>query len=93
MAPSASLIADKGYDADHLRNFLQSQGTTAVIPNKINRTNLYPFDSVLYRTRNVIERMFCRIKDFRGIATRYDKTARNFLAGLCLVTAIAYWLN
>lgn len=93
VAPSAHLLGDKGYDADHLRHFLKARGTTVVIPNKTNRTNIYPFDAVLYKTRNVIERMFCRIKDFRGIATRYDKTARNFLAGLCLVTAIAYWIN
>ncbi len=43
--------------------------------------------------RNVIERTFCRLKDFRAIATRYDKTARNFLAGVCLVTALCYWIN
>jgi putative transposase len=47
----------------------------------------------IYRRRNVIERTFCRLKDFRAIATRYDKTARNFLAGLCLVTALCYWIN
>ena len=43
--------------------------------------------------RNVIERIFCRLKDFRAIATRYDKTAQNLLAGLCLVTALCYWVN
>ena len=48
-------------------------------------------DAERYRLRNVIERTFCRIKDFRGIATRYDKTARNFLAAVCLVAAITYW--
>jgi putative transposase len=44
-----------------------------------------------YKWRNVIKRTNCRIKDFRAIATRYDKLARNFLAGLCLVTALIYW--
>ena len=92
-APSAQLIGDKGYDADHLRLFLQTRGTTPVIPNKINRKKLFPFDPELYCLRNVIERTFCRLKDFRAIATRYDKTARNFLAGLCLVTALCYWIN
>jgi transposase len=91
--PSEELIADKAYDADHLRAFLQARGTLAVIPNKINRVNRYPFDDEKYRTRNVIERTIGRIKDFRAIATRYDKTARNFLAGLCLVAAIIWWLN
>jgi len=92
-APSERLIGDKGYDADHLRLFLEGRGTTPIIPNKSNRKQLFPFDAELYRLRNVIERMFCRLKDFRAIATRYDKTARNFLAGLCLITALCYWLN
>jgi transposase len=92
-APSERLIGDKGYDADHLRLFLEGRGTTPIIPNKSNRKQLFPFDAELYRLRNVIERTFCRLKDFRAIATRYDKTARNFLAGLCLITALCYWLN
>jgi transposase len=91
IAPSAWLIGDKGYDADHLRALLESRGTIAVIPNKANRKNLFPFDAERYKWRNVIERTNCRIKDFRAIATRYDKLARNFLAGLCLVTALIYW--
>jgi transposase len=92
-APSGQLIGDKGYDADHLRFFLQGRGTMPTIPNKINRKQLFPFDAGLYRLRNVIERTLCRLKDFRAIATRYDKTARNFLAGLCLITALVYWIN
>ena len=64
-----------------------------VIPNKINRVNRYPFDDDKYKSRNVIERTIGRMKDFRAIATRYDKTARNFLAGVCLVAAIIWWLN
>jgi transposase len=92
-AASAWLIADKGYDADHLRLLLDGRGTTAVIPNKSNRKRLFPFDPERYRWRNVIERTNCRLKDFRAIATRYDKLARNFLAGLCLVTALLYWCD
>jgi transposase len=92
-APSAWLIGDKGYDADHLRFFLESRGTTAVIPNKTNRKRLFPFDAELYKGRNLIERTNCRLKDFRAIATRYDKTARNFLAGLCLIAVLAFWIN
>lgn len=87
------MVGDKGYDATHLRLFLASRGTTPVIPNKINRKQPFPFDAARYRLRNVIERTFCRLKDFRAIATRYDKTARNFLAGLCIATALAYWIN
>ena len=91
--PSEELIADKAYDADHLRGFLQARGTMVVIPNKSNRVNRYPFDAEKYRTRNVIERSIGRIKDFRAIATRYDKTARNFLAGICLAAVIIWWIN
>ena len=93
LAPSAWLIGDKGYDADHLRALLDSRGTIAVIPNKSNRKHLFPFDVERYKWRNVIERTNCRIKDFRAIATRYDKLARNFLAGSCLVAALIYWCN
>ncbi len=87
------MIGDKGYDATHLRLFLESRGTTPVIPNKTNRKTLFPFDADRYRLRNVIERTFCRLKDFRGIATRYDKLARNFLAAVCLVAALCFWIN
>jgi putative transposase len=52
-----------------------------------------PFDAIAYRQRNLIERAFCRLKDWRGIATRYDKTARNFLAGLHLAVAVIHWLG
>jgi transposase len=92
-APSGSLVGDKAYDVDQLRALLRSRGTAAVIPNKITRVNRHPFDPLAYKARNVIERTFCRLKDFRRIATRYDKLARNFLAGLCLVVAICYWIN
>jgi transposase len=92
-APSDRVIGDKGYDATHLRLFLASRGTTPVIPNKSNRKALFPFDADLYTLRNVIERTFCRLKDFRGVATRYDKLARNFLAAVCLVAALCFWIN
>ena len=56
-----------------------------------NRRAMPPFDAVAYRQRNQIERAFCRLKDWRAVATRYDKTARNFLAGICLVLAVTAW--
>ncbi|GAC1340136.1 MAG: transposase [Beijerinckiaceae bacterium] len=93
MAPSRYALADKAFDADHLRDFLESRGTTPVIPNKTNRKAPFVFDAELYKLRNVIERTFCRLKDFRGIATRYDKTARNFLSAVCLVAALAFWIK
>jgi len=92
-APSDRAIGDKAYDATHLRDFLASRGTEPVILNKANRKHVYPFNAEAYKLRNIIERVFGRLKDFRAIATRYDKTARNFLAGLCLAALIACWFN
>lgn len=90
-APSAALVGDKAYAAIHLRRFLAERGTAAVIPSTATHEVPIPHDASRYRLRNVIERTFCRVKDFRGIATRYDKTARNFLGAVCLVPAISYW--
>ena len=87
------LIADKAYDADDLRAFLIRQGTRPVISPMPNRCAIPPFDVIAYRQRNLIERAFCRLKDWRAIATRYDKTARNFLAGICLAAAIIWWIK
>lgn len=87
------LLADKAYDSDKVRDDLARRGTRAVIPNKDDRKYLHPFDKRRYRKRNAIERMFCRIKDFRRIATRYDKLARNYLAGLCLAALVSCWLR
>lgn len=87
------LIGDKAYDANDLRDFLTAQGTEAVIPPKSNRLCPPSHDRVAYRMRNVIERAFCKLKDWRAIATRYDKTARNYLSGLCLAVAVTHWLQ
>ncbi|MNW13455.1 hypothetical protein D3C71_2114140 [compost metagenome] len=64
-----------------------------MIPNKINRVRRFPFDPVAYKRRNAVERAFCRLKDFRAIATRYDKLARNFLAGICIPASLCFWIN
>ena len=86
------LLADKAYDADHWRTWLKQRRILPVIPNKANRKQPHAFDRKRYRGRNVIERMFGRLKDFRRIATRYDKKANNFMAALCLVALICYWI-
>jgi transposase len=91
--PSARLLADRAYDGDALRHSLAERGTRAVIPNKVNRVNRFPFDVAAYKLRNAVERAFCRLKDFRAIATRYDKLARNFLAGICLAAALSFWIK
>ena len=69
----SKLLADKGYDGDGLRAEIIERGAIPVIPNKSNRVVIHPFNKRAYKGRNAIERCFCRIKDFRRIATRYDK--------------------
>jgi transposase len=91
--PMRRLIADKAYDANDLRAFLAAQGTEAVISPMPRRLAPPPFDALAYRSRNLIERAFCKLKDWRAIATRYDKTARNFLAGVCLAIAVMDWMR
>ena len=79
-------------EGDKLRAQIIDLGAKPVIPNKSNRVVLHPFSKRAYKGRNVIERCFCRLKDFRRIATRYDKLARNFLAAVHLAAIVAYWL-
>ncbi len=88
-----TLIADKAFDADK-RGLepLAAAGKAAVIPPKANRVAQCDYDRHLYKARHLIENFFAKLKQFRAIATRYDKTARNFLAGIHLA-ATAIWLN
>ena len=86
------LLADKGYDADRLRRSLRDAGAVPVIPGRRNRKRTIRYDKDRYRGRHLIENAFCRLKDFRRVATRYDKLAANFLSGVALATALAFWL-
>ncbi len=87
------LIADRAFDADkRVREILAAAGKSAVIPPRLNRLVPPEFDRELYKARHLIENFFCKLKQFRAIATRYDKTARNFLAAIHLAAAII-WLN
>jgi transposase len=87
-----AMLADKGYDADHFIESLTARAIEVVIPPKSNRKIKRDCDFALYCERNIVERFFNMIKHFRAIATRYEKTAQNFLAGLHLVCALA-WLK
>jgi transposase len=91
-AEPEALLGDQGYDGDELIATLELRGITPVIPPKDNRKTKRDCDFALYKERNLVERFINRIKNFRAIATRYEKTARNFLAGLHLVCALT-WLN
>jgi len=86
------LLADKGYDTDAIRAFLKERRIKPIIPGKANRKKKIRYDKKAYKGRNVVERCFCRLKDFRRIATRYDKLAQNFLSALCFVATLAYWI-
>lgn len=91
--PFRRLLADKGYDAAHLRRRRAARGTEAVIPSTASRKTPIPYDTKAYKERNRVERMWCRLKDFRRVATRYDKLARNYLSGVLLAATCASWLN
>ena len=87
------LIADRAFDADRrVLDRLAAAGKSAVIPPRPNRVTPREFDRELYKERHLIENFFCKLKQFRAIATRYDKTARNFLAAIHLAAA-TIWLN
>ena len=92
LPPARICAADTAYDADGLRDFLLRRGTTPVIPNNPTRKRHHPFDRTLYKRRNLVERMFCKLKDWRRIATRYDKLARNFIAAVQLAATIICWV-
>jgi transposase len=81
-----------GYDSSAIRRQVEANGTMPNNPPKVNRRWKSTFSRVLYRNRNAIERMFCRLKDFRRIATRYDRLAVNFLAAVHLAPTVCYWL-
>jgi putative transposase len=87
------VIADAAYDSKPLRDWLAERGARVVIRNRSNRKQPYPFDPVSYRRRNIVERTFCRLKDFRRLATRYDRLDATFLATICLAAAVAYFLR
>ena len=78
------LLADKGYDADRFRARITEVGATAVIPSIAARSQAIPYDKHIYQERNLVERFFNKIKHFRRIATRYEKTAKSFAAMLFL---------
>jgi transposase len=88
-----ALLADKAYDADErVRERLQEKKCEAVIPSKANRKEPYPYDKELYKARHLIENFFAKLKQYRAIATRYNKMARNFL-GVIYLAASVLWLN
>jgi transposase len=90
--PARRMLGDKAYDSAELRYKLDERGTKPVIPNRTNRKQPFGFHKRLYKLRWLVESAFNRLKDFRRIFTRYDRLARNYLASVCLVAALVWWI-
>ena len=86
------LLGDRGYDADWFRKALAERNITARIPSKKNRKVPIPHDAALYRQRHKIENMFGKLKDWRRVATRYDRCPKVFLSAIALAATVIYWL-
>lgn len=85
-------MADTAYDADHFRKTIADKGALAVIPNNPSRAQKHPLDKHLYAQRHLVECCFAKLKQFRRVATRYEKTAMNYLA-VITIAAIALWIR
>ena len=93
LPPVTRVVADRGYDSNALRALIAQLGAEAVIPPSSDRARQIPYDRLAYRGRNLVERLWCRLKDWRRVATRYDKLANNFLAATIIAAALIYWCN
>ena len=85
------LLADRGYDADWFRSGLDKKGMSACIPSRKNRKEPIPHDKERYKSRHKIEVMFGRLKDWRRVATRYDRSPTAFLSAIALAALVIYW--
>lgn len=90
--PAEVVIADTAFDADHLREKIAANNAIAVIPSHPSRTRRLPLDKALYKERHLVECCFSKLKHFRRVATRYEKTARNYLA-VVTIAATILWLR
>ena len=88
LASTVAVLADRGYDARHIRDLLAERGAEAVIPSTRSRRIPIPHDTHAYRQRNLAERLWCRLKDWRRLATRYDKLSANFLSTALIAATI-----
>ena len=89
---AALLIADRGYDSDGFRVALEANGTTPCIPPRKSRAVQHPYGAVLYRFRHGIENMFAKLKDWRRLATRYDRCGDIFMGTITIAATVIFWL-
>ncbi|WP_247882102.1 IS5 family transposase [Brucella intermedia] len=87
-----TLIADRGYDSKSFREALQAKGIEPCIPSSRSRKVPYSYDKVLYKKRHKVENLFAKLKDWRRIATRYDRCAHTFFSVICIAAAVIFWL-
>jgi transposase len=92
-AKRKELLADRGYDATWFRAALMAKGIAPCIPSKKNRKLPIPYDATLYKQRHKVENMFAKLKDWRRIATRYDRCAHTFFSAICIATTTIFYLN
>jgi len=92
LPPAQWLLADRGYDADWFREGLQNKGIKPCIPGRKSRTKPVNYDKRRYKRRNRIEIMFGRLKDWRRVATRYDRCPKVFLSAIALAATVLFWL-
>lgn len=93
LPPAATLIADRGYDSRWFRQALTVRGIEPCIPSSKSRKVPFAYDKTLYRQRHRIENLFARLKDWRRIATRYDRCAHAFFSAICIAATVAFYLN
>ena len=92
LPPAKHLLADRGYDADWFRDALKDKGIEPCIPPKKNRKIQIEYDKTLYKQRHKIENMFGKLKDWRRIATRYDRCAHTFFSAICIAAIVIFYL-
>ena len=92
LPPAHELIGDRGYDSGWFRAALIARGIKPCIPSTRSRKRALPYDKVLYRQRHRIENAFGRLKDWRRIASRYDRCAHTFFSAICIAATVTFWL-
>jgi transposase len=93
LPPAKALLADRGYDSNWFREALAKRGCEPCIPSTKSRKITLPYNKALYKQRHKIENMFAKLKDWRRIATRYDRCAHTFFSSICIAAAVAFYLN